>query len=304
MSAPLGVGTRGSALARAQTDWVLASLRRSAPELRLAAVPIVTRGDRDRTPGSSPDFTDAIDRALLGGQVALAVHSAKDLPLALDPGLTVAAFPRREDPRDCVVAAPRAGRRLPRGATVGSSSARRRAQLARWRPDLRVREIRGNVDRRVARVRAGELDAVVLAVAGLRRLGRSDEASQILPISDFLPAPAQGALAVVLRRGDAALARSVGRIDHRPTRLEVTAEREFARELGGDCTIPLGARARAGAGCLALTGELLSPDGRWRLRTRGSGTASDPGALARRLARRLADRGAADLVVRARRRSR
>ncbi|MGI0151310.1 MAG: hydroxymethylbilane synthase, partial [Thermoplasmata archaeon] len=201
MTERVRVGTRRSPLARAQAGSVLSRLGRAHPGVRFEPVLIDTSGDRDRSTGGSPDFTDAIDRRLLRGEIDLAVHSAKDLPAELDRRLEILACPRRADPRDCLVAGriPRA--RLPRGARVGSSSLRRRAQLLRWRADLRVVEIRGNVDTRIGWVRSGSIDAAILAVAGLARLGRTGDVDRILPTSKFLPAPAQGALAVVGRSG-------------------------------------------------------------------------------------------------------
>ncbi|MGB6500352.1 MAG: hydroxymethylbilane synthase, partial [Thermoplasmata archaeon] len=228
MTERIRVGTRQSPLARIQTQAVLDRLGRSAKHLCFESVPIETSGDRDRSTRSSPDFTDAIDRALLRGEVDLGVHSAKDLPVELDPRLALAACPRRADPRDCLVvgAALRRGP-LPAGTTVGSSSPRRRAQLLRWRPDLKVLEIRGNVDTRVALVRSGRIDAAILAVAGLSRLGRAEEIEWVLPSTDFLPAPAQGALAVVARAGDRGLREIARGIDHTATHACVVAERRF-----------------------------------------------------------------------------
>jgi hydroxymethylbilane synthase len=291
------VGTRRSPLARIQTDWVLAQLARAAPADRFDSVPVDTSGDRNRAPGRSPDFTDTIDRALLRGEVDLAVHSAKDLPAELDPRFELVACPPRADPRDClVVAAGHRSQRLPRGARIGSSSLRRRAQLLRWRPDLEVVEVRGNVDTRIGLVRSGSLDAVILAVAGIDRLGRSDEIDRILPSARFVPAPAQGALAIVARVNDPTLLPLVRRIDHAPTRACVTAERTFAAALGGDCQIPLGALATLQGRELSLVGEVLTPDGRSRLRQRGRGRLSEAARLGSRLGRKLLDRGALDLL--------
>ncbi len=302
MTERLRVGTRRSPLARAQTDLVLRQLARADPYRSFVATPIDTSGDRDRALGGSPDFTDAIDRALVRGEIDLAVHSAKDLPVTLDPALALVACPRRADPRDCLVAAPgvRASA-LPRAARVGSSSRRRRAQLLRTRPDLEVVEVRGNVDTRIALARSGSVDAVILAVAGLARLGRRSETELLLPTSRFLPAPAQGALGIVARSADRG-ARALGRrVDHPATRASVTAERSFAAALGADCDVPLGALASAHGTTLRLEGEVLSPDGRRSVRSRLTGSTSRPAALGARLGRTLADRGAYDLLPKARR---
>lgn len=302
MTERVRVGTRRSRLARAQTDWVLARLARAAPGLRFEPVPVDTSGDRDQSPGGSPDFTDTIDRALLRGEVDLAVHSAKDLPVELDPRFDLLACPRRADPRDClVVGRGRHASPLPRGAQVGSSSLRRRAQLLRWRGDLRVVDIRGNVDTRIGLVHAGAVDAAILAVAGLARLGRAREMDRILPSTTFLPAPAQGALAVVARAGDSALASTARRVDHRATHACVVAERAFAAALGGDCRLPLGALATHRERRLSLVGEVLTPDGRMSLRLHRRGSASDAESIGARLGQEMLDRGALDLLSPSRR---
>ncbi len=297
MTERIRVGTRRSPLARIQTDSVLARLASTAPQYRFETVPVTPSGDRDRSPGGSPDFTDAIDRALVRGAIDLAVHSAKDLPVDLDRRFALAACPPREDPRDALVGRPAAGRAsLPRGARVGSSSPRRRAQLLRFRPDLRVVEIRGNVDTRIALVRSGTIDAAVLAVAGLARLGRRMEIARILPVSRFLPAPAQGALAVVARSSDAALVDALARLDDPSTRACVVAERGFASALGGDCRLPLGALARCRNRTVSLVGEVLSQDGRTSLRRRRAGPAREAESVGARLGREMLDRGARELL--------
>ena len=296
MTERLRVGTRRSPLARTQTDWVLDQLRRTATEVSFHPVPIDTAGDRDTSIGGSPDFTDAIDDRLLRGEIDLAVHSAKDLPVELDRRLEVLAYPRRADPRDCLVVAPQLKpHHLPRGARVGSSSLRRRAQLLRWRPDLSVEEIRGNVDTRIGRVRAGALDAAVLAVAGISRLGRTREIDRVLSSRQFLPAPAQGALAVVGRAGDGALSSLVRAIDSESTRACVTAERAFAATLGGDCHVPLGALATIRSRSLSVVGEVLTPDGRARIRSQRTGTVETAALLGSALGNRLLKQGARDL---------
>jgi len=266
--------------------------------VRFEPVAVDTSGDRDRSVGSSPDFTDTIDRALLREEVDLAVHSGKDLPVELDPRLDLLACPRRADPRDCLVIAPEHRvSPLPRGARVGSSSLRRRAQLLRWRPDVRVVEVRGNVDTRIALVRSGTIDAAILAVAGLSRLGRTGEIGRILPPTSFLPAPAQGALAVVARASDSTLASLVRRIDHTATHRCVTAERTFAAALGGDCRLPLGALATYQDRTVSLVGEVLTPDGRRRLRRHRRGPASDAEGIGSRLGTAMLDEGALGLMT-------
>ena len=298
MTERLIVGTRRSRLARAQTELVVRALVRRRPGIEFRIRPLTTSGDRDQRPGTSPDFTSEIDRELRSGGIDLAVHSAKDLPATPVPGLALAACPRRADPRDCLVIGRSAGpRSLPKGARVGSSSLRRRAQLLRWRPDLRIVEVRGNVDRRLQRVRDGELEAAILAVAGLRRLGRTGEIGRILPTSAFLPAPAQGSLAIMARAGDRRAMEIAGSIDAATATAEVRAERAFAAALGGDCRVPLGALARARGHRLVLVGEVLSPDGRIRLRCRAEGTVESPDRLGAGAAVRLLSHGADALLA-------
>lgn len=297
MTETLRVGTRRSLLARAQTDWVVRRLGRLHPEIRFKPVLIDASGDRVRSPGVSPDFTDALDQALLQGDLDLAVHSAKDLPAELDSRLDLVACPVRADPRDClVVARPYRASSLPKGARIGSSSLRRRAQLLRWRPDLHVVEVRGNVDTRIGLVRSGTIEGAILAVAGIARLGRSAEIARRLPVTGFLPAPAQGALAVVTRAGHSSAADLVQRIDDRGTHACVIAERAFAAAIGGDCNLPLGALATCRGDTVSLVGEVLRPDGRLSLRRRRHGPASEARTIGAHLGQAMLDGGARDLI--------
>ncbi len=261
---PLRLGTRASALATSQSGWVADRLRAAGHEVEL--VPVRTEGDASRASlsviGGTGVFASALRDALREGRIDLAVHSLKDLPTTPEPGLVIAAVPEREDPRDALVA--RDGLaldQLPAGAVVGTGSPRRAAQLAVARPDLVVRDIRGNVGTRIDLVRTGELDAVVLACAGLARLGRLDEATDRLDLATMVPAPGQGALAVECRDGDALLggpatadgpaamtdadlARLLAEVlEHPPTRVAVTAERAVLARLEAGCTAPVGALA-------------------------------------------------------------
>ncbi len=193
MTDPIRVGTRRSALARAQTELVVRRLRRADPNATFEVVAVDSAGDRDRSGRSAPDFTGKFEEMLDRGRIDLAVHSAKDLPARTGSPFAIVAYPPRADPRDCFVARKDLDPlRLPPRARIGSSSLRRRAQLLRWRPDLRVHEIRGNVDTRIALVRTGVIDAIVVAVAGMTRLGRRSEISGLLPSRRFLPAPDRG----------------------------------------------------------------------------------------------------------------
>ncbi len=284
MTETLRIGTRGSPLALAQTSLVQTALARRMRGVAFSVVPIVTQGDQDQRRSTDLDFTAAIDRALEQEEVDLAVHSTKDLPARADPGVRLAAFLPRADPRDCLVlhgAPDLAG--LPPGARIGSSSPRRRAQLLRARPDLDVVELRGNVDTRLARLKSGALDGMMLARAGLLRLHREGEETTVLDPRRFLPAPGQGAIVVATRTGDRELARRVGAIDDARTHRAVVAERSFVEAVGGDCTTPLGALARWRAGRLTLRAEVLSTDGRRTV----AGTADGPEDAARALGSRL-----------------
>ncbi len=296
MTRRLTVGTRASPLARAQTARVVAALARRHPKVRVETVPVVPSGDRNLRPGTSPDFTDALDRALLKGDLDLAVHSAKDLPATLDPRLELAAIPERADPRDALVVRPDLARAtLPRASRVGSSSPRRRAQLLRWRPDLEVVEVRGNVGRRLGLIVSGEVHAVVLAVAGLVRLRKRRAISRILPRASFLPAPAQGALAVVARSDSPEVLALLASIDRPSARACVLAERTVARTLEADCGMPLAALARQNGARLELEAEVLSPDGRRTVRTRARGPSTEGVELGTKVGSRLRSLGAREL---------
>jgi hydroxymethylbilane synthase len=319
----LRLATRGSALALAQSRIVVDGLRAAWPELRVELVTVVTEGDRRRDVpaaalGGKGIFTAAVQQAVLDGRADLAVHSAKDLPAAQVPGLVLAAVPRRDDPRDvlCGRQALTAGLDdLPPGARVGTGSPRRVALLNWLRPDLELVSIRGNVDSRVRRVHAGELDAVVLAAAGLRRLGLaatfpsaselpdraastsgrepsvgpSDAAVPLDPES-FTPAPGQGTLAVEAREDDTGALGLLSALTDRPSRVTLRAERAFLRRLGGSCTLPAGALARpADTGPLEIQGFLSALDGKGLVRERLRGPADDPEGLGGTLADRLLD---------------
>lgn len=244
---PLRLGTRASELATAQSTWVADQLRARGHEVELVLVQ--TEGDQSSAPltqiGGTGVFVSALREALLGGEVDLAVHSLKDLPVGEEPGLTLAAVPVREDPRDVLVSRDRIPLAdLPEGATIGTGSPRRAVQLAVAAPAATVTDIRGNVGRRIAQVTDGHLDAIVLAAAGLRRVGRIDEATEVLGTDVMLPAPGQGALAVECRYGDAETTELLVGLDDAPTRGCVTAERALLGALEAGCSAPIGALAR------------------------------------------------------------
>lgn len=315
----LRLGTRGSALALAQSGQVARAVE-AALGVAVELVPVRTEGDRLRGSlaalGGAGVFVAALREAVLDGRCDLAVHSLKDLPTADAPGLVVAAVPERADPRDALCARDRGTLgTLREGARVGTGSPRRAAQLRAVRPDLVVVDVRGNVGTRLGRVPGlgdgheqgpGDLDAVVLAAAGLARLGRLDAATELLDPAVMRPAPGQGALAVECRDDDAGLAsRLAGALDHLPTRLAVTAERALLAALEAGCAAPVGALGRLDPGGLVLDAVVCRPDGGARLAR--SGTLPAPGlvgaeavasarALGARLARELLADGAADLA--------
>lgn len=296
--AELVVGTRPSALARRQTELVITQLQAAWPDLRCRVVTLTTEGDRlaeQPLPeiGGKGLFTQAIEAALRSGEIDLAVHSLKDLPTAEADGLTIGAVLEREDPRDVLIS--RHGlplHQLPSGARVGTSSLRRAAQVRALRPDVEVVPLRGNVDTRLRKAALPDIDAVILAAAGLIRLGRADRVTQWLPLSLMLPAPGQGALAVQVRADDEALLRRLAAIHHRPTWAAVTAERAFLAALEAGCSAPVAAWGRTEAGHLWLDGLIASVDGRDVMRLSAQGDSDDPAALGVRLAEQLRAQGA------------
>jgi hydroxymethylbilane synthase len=292
----LHLGTRASALAVAQAGWVASVVEASRPDLRVELVRIRTSGDRIQNRslaeiGGKGLFVKEIEEALLEGQVDFAVHSMKDLPVTLAPGLDVVAVPKRADPHDALIAA-RAKRiaDLPRGARVGTSSLRRRVFLAHLRPDLEVVALRGNVDTRIAKWRAGEIDALVLACAGLGRLGLEVPEATSIPIADMLPAIGQGALAIETRR-DGAWWAALAALDDRETSTAVSAERGFLAALGGDCTTPVAAHARLEGATIRLAGAIGDPHGAELVIGEQVGGKDDGPALGRALAEELLARG-------------
>ena len=286
-------GTRSSRLARWQTARVMDALHRSAGA-RCEAVPIATEGDRvlDRPLpeiGGKGVFTEALEVALRDGTIDFAVHSLKDLPVDGADDLVIAAVYERADPRDVVIA--REGHTLaglPPGATVATSSTRRIAQLRLARPDLAIVPLRGNVDTRVQRAQAGEVDAIVIAAAGVERLGLQHTITEYLPFDVMLPAPGQGALAIQCRARDGVTRRLLGALEDPVARATTTAERTFLAALGGGCAAPiaaLGEVREAGTGRrLHLRGLVASPDGARAVRVSGGAPLNEPAALAARLA--------------------
>jgi hydroxymethylbilane synthase len=290
----LRIGSRQSRLALAQAGLVAERLRAGDDRVRVEVREFVTAGDRilDRPVheiGTKGLFTRELDAALLGGEIDLAVHSAKDLPVDLPEGVVLAAVPEREDPRDALVAlGPATLEGLPGGTRLGTSSLRRRAQLADLRPDLAAVPMRGNLDTRWRKLEAGECDGLLLAAAGMARLGWGERVRERLSSDLFVPAPCQGALAVTARAGDEETLRRAAAIEDPRSRLAVDCERSFLAALGGGCAIPAGALAAFGEdGALGLVVYLASPRSGESLRLRLTGAASQAKALGRRAAEDL-----------------
>ncbi|MEM6328212.1 MAG: hydroxymethylbilane synthase [Bacteroidota bacterium] len=267
MPETLRLGTRTSRLAMWQAEHVVSRLSAAWPDLDVELVPFVTKGDTTLDKplpeiGGKGLFTAELEASLLDGRIDLAVHSLKDLPTEDPEGVTVGAILERADPRDAwICPGDHSLDDLPEAAVVGTSSPRRAAQLLRLRPDLTVRSIRGNVPTRIEKVRSGSYDASVLAVAGLARLGRMDEATATLSFGTMLPAPGQGAVAVQIRADDGRVQRLVSALDHGPTRRAVEAERHLLAALGGGCSAPVAALATEADGDLRLRGRVLATDG-------------------------------------------
>ena len=300
--APARVGTRRSALALAQTALVVERLRGFG--LEVETVPISTHGDRAPSDGSMMlergAFVKDLEAALLRCEVDLAIHSAKDLPTEVAEGTALAAFPPRGDARDALVS--RNGSRfadLPQGARVGTESPRRQAFVRLARPDLTVEPIRGNVDTRLSRLDAGEIDALVLAAVGLERLGLAGRITEAFSVKTMIPAVGQGALVIQTRAGDP-WAERAREIDDWSTRMEVTAERAFLSAMGGGCRAPFAAHASWSRGEIAIEAAALRPDGGAILRDRLTGSDEDAVAIGERIARWLLERGAAGLTLEAR----
>lgn len=285
------LGTRGSALALAQARFVA---ERLPGEVRV--VEITTSGDR----GSRADksrFVKEIEEALLAAEVDLAVHSAKDVPGELPEGLSIAGVPAREDPLDALCGAASLDA-LPEGAAVGTASVRRRAQLLALRPDLEVRDLRGNVDTRLRRLADGDFEAIVLARAGLARLESSDEGSAL---AELVPAPGQGCLVLEARSGDDAARDAAALLTDGGALTALTAERAVVTALGATCHTPIGAYARQEDGALRLTAFVGLPDGSHWIRDELDGDIADPAALGDEVARRLEAAGAGDVLAEAER---
>ena len=293
----LVLGTRGSKLAVHQSEWVQTRLRELAPHLTVTLRRIQTSGDKILDVplakiGGKGLFVKEIEEALLSGEIDLAVHSMKDVPTELPPGLDLLCIPTREDARDALIS--RDGTRfkdLPHGAKVGTSSLRRQAQLLQARPDLSISTLRGNLDTRLKKLREGQFDAIVLAAAGLRRLGWDNEITEYLSPEISLPAIGQGALGIEGRRDDTFVRDVLNRLEHAPTRIIVMAERALLHRLQGGCQVPIAAHATLMGSEIVLEGLVASVDGKEVIRDRVKGIVDDPFSVGVQLAERLLARG-------------
>jgi hydroxymethylbilane synthase len=298
------IGTRGSRLALIQTESVLDRLKLIHPGLEIVVRKIVTAGDRDRRTHLDRIGTDVfvkeLEEALLDGRIDLAVHSLKDVPTDIPPGLALIAVAERDDPRDVLVAKALLND-LPSGSRIGTGGLRRTIQIAKIRPDIETCNIRGNVDTRLRKVDSGEVDGVVLAAAGLKRLGWQHKITQYLPLENFLPAAGQGALVIEARAEDKETIDLVSPLNHLPTWQCVSAERAFLRELGGGCRAPIAALGTINRHTLRLEGLVAGLNGERLLRDSTEGDVTSAEELGVSLAGKMLERGASGLIAEAKR---
>ncbi len=298
------VGTRGSKLALAQTNWVINQLKERYPSLKVETKIIKTKGDKiTDVPlakvGGKGLFVKEIEEALLRGEIDFAVHSLKDVPTELPAGLEIAIIPRRESPYDVLISRRGDGFwELPPGAKVGTSSLRRGAQIRAARPDLQIENLRGNLDTRLRKLKEGLYDAIIVAEAGLLRLGLKDTPRQRLPFDMMLPAIGQGALAIEVRAEDVELKESLQFLHHAETASCVAAERAFLAALGGGCQVPLAALARMEGEDLLLEGLIADPEGQKILRSKRKGSPQMAQEMGRELAQELLARGGQEILAR------
>jgi hydroxymethylbilane synthase len=299
----LVVGTRGSTLALKQVEIIISLLEKHVPNVRVETHVFTTSGDRfrDRPIEAIYEkgvFTKAIDEAVLSGEVSFAVHSMKDLPMELLKGLTIVAVPNRASPRDVLVSEKYSSLvQLPAGATLGTSSPRRKAQALFIRSDLNINLIRGNVDTRLRKLSEGEYDAIILAESGLMRLGKSDLIREKLSLDAFTPPACQGALALVTKEDNKEIIEILGKIIHPESWAAVMAERAFMTAVGGGCKTPIGVYVKVG-GCMELLSSVYAPDGSVRLQYKKSSKIEDPESFGHKAALDMLDQGGTKLIER------
>ncbi len=300
---PIKIASRASKLALIQSNYVRKLLQSLYPGIEISIVKISTKGDRDKSDflyksGSVGLFTSAVEKSLLDGRSDLAVHSLKDLPTAITPGLVVAAIPKRENICDALVTLSKSVsiKDLSEGATVGTSSLRRIAQLRHIRSDLKCVPLRGNVETRVRKVAAGEVDAIIVACAGLNRLGLSDKISAVLPSEEFVPAPAQGALAIQIRADDNQLADLVSQLDDNHSRITAQAERRVLAVLHGGCSIPLGVCSRIKGDSITIDAVLCNIEGERYIKRSKTGRVDEAQICAEMVAHEILAGGGQDVL--------
>jgi hydroxymethylbilane synthase len=296
------LGTRGSALALWQANWTKQELETRWPGLIVDLIPIKTTGDKILDVplakiGGKGLFTKEIDEALLDGRIDLAVHSMKDVPFQLPDGIEFGAIPEREDPRDAFISNGPTIQQLERGATIGTSSLRRQVQLRHHFPSLNLVTLRGNVDTRLRKLSAGEFDGIILAVAGLKRLGRADRITQILDEDVMLSAAGQGALGIVCRRADGETRKLLQVLDHAVTSIAITAERGLLRALGGSCQVPIAGKATLAGSVLSIKALVADLSGDRLITHQLSGPADQAVQLGMQLGEKLLSMGAGDILA-------
>ena len=294
------VGARGSKLSIAQTDWVISELQKTDSSLSFDIKPITSKGDTDTRPLFAMEqkgiFEKEIDRAVFEKEVDFAVHSLKDVPSQLDPNLIISCIPKREAVNDVLIT--RDGfdiEEIPSGSVIGSSSLRRAVQVTRKRPDVIVKPVRGNIETRIKKVEEGKFDGIVLAQAGITRLGTDTKISK-LPINDFLPSPGQGALAIVSRKDNSSTLEMLKKIEDYRSRMEIEAERALSNSVDSGCRFPVGAIATSDANSLTLKVAVYSMDGKKSIILEKTGSIEEPHALGRLLGDELRDRGVKEIA--------
>ncbi len=300
---PLKIASRASKLALVQSNYICNLLENLSGHIDISIVKISTKGDRDKSDflyksDSMGFFTSEVENALLEGRADLAVHSLKDLPTACTEGLVVAAIPKRESVADALIASSQATSiaALPAGATVGTSSLRRIAQLHRLRNDIKCVPLRGNVETRVSKVASGKVDAAVIACAGLNRLGLEDKISAILPPQEFLPAPAQGALAVQIRSDNSELAGLVSKLDDKNTRIAAEAERAILSSMHGGCSIPMGVYSKISGDTISIDAIISDVEGKRYIKRSRTANIDEAKSCAEELAQELLNAGGREIL--------